>query len=204
MTSKHRYNEFWKDTKFGYFQLSRIASRLTFLSPESQLFWADFTNSAISLDSNFDLRYSNGFFRSTETKTLEAAGQHWDAKYMDILREEVKNHKICKENPQFLKIVFQLMNYLSEVRNMSTGYYRTEKFVDEGWDLGKQSSNDKKIKLSKDILDNFTKEEHEFYDNLIELFTDVLVKNEKMIEMFNSKINKVNLKDIFQVATELE
>ena len=200
MTSEYRDNDFWKDTKFGYYQLSRIASRLTFLSPESQLFWADFTNSAISLDSNFDLRYSNGFFQSTEAKTLEAGGQHWDAKYMDILREEIKNHKICKENPQFLNIVLKLMDYLSKMRYMSTEYYRTEKFVKEGWDLGKQSSNNSKSKLSKDILDNFIGKEDEFYDDVVELFTDILVKDEKMIEMFNNKINKVNLREIFLVT----
>ena len=57
---ENKKKDYWRnEIEFSTHQLERISSRLTFLSPESQLFWADFTNSSMILDSNYDLDFSS-------------------------------------------------------------------------------------------------------------------------------------------------
>jgi len=174
-------------------------SRITFLSPQSTLYWTDFTNSSVILDSNYDLFYLNEFFTSVETRVLDIP-RHKD---IDLLYRLLDEHEICKENPRWAYITKKLVEYLVARRVISKHYYRTRKFLREqnyhleGDNIKKyvEASSIPAPMIAPDLIDGM--EEEAFYINLGKIFEDIFFKNPEMIKHLNKIIKKVNLFDIF-------
>ena len=169
--------------------------------PRHTTYWTDYTNSAISLDSNYNLYYHPDFFKDCESNILEAVNR--DKK---LLCDSIE--KILTDFSQNKKVNNLIKNMVMNVNSNITYGHRMDKFVTEGWNVSfLDNINIEKIveaekKIKKEIIvDSPIKKDFD-YDEVVENWG--AGKNTKQINEDNSefKVIKKKKKDSYDDITD--